>query len=71
MSDSAETEYLDIPEMDHDGWADYVEAQGWTDGLPLVPPTEASVARMMDGARGDNEPFPAITPRLLIPTLND
>ncbi len=69
MSDSAETEYLDLPEMDPDGWADYVEAQGWTDGLPLVPPTEASVARMMDGARGDNEPFPAITPRLLIPTL--
>ena len=69
MSDTAEAEVLDIPEMDPDAWADFVEAQGWTDGLPLVPPTEASVARMMDGARGDNEPFAAITPRLLTPTL--
>ena len=69
MSDTAETEVLDIPEMDPDAWAEFVEARGWTDGLPLVPPVEAAVARMMDGARGDNEPFPAITPRLLIPTL--
>ena len=69
MSDTAEAELLDIPEMDPDAWADYVEAQGWTDGLPVVVPTEAAVARMVDGARGDNEPFPAITPRLLIPTL--
>lgn len=69
MSDTAEAEVLDIPEMDPDAWAEYVEARGWSDGLPLVVPTEESVARMMDGARGDNEPFPAITPRLLVPTL--
>ena len=60
MSDA---EILDIPDMDPDSWAEYVEAQGWTDGLPLVPPTEAAVTRMVDGARGDNEPFTAITPR--------
>lgn len=70
MSDTADTEFLDIPEMDEDTWADYVEAQGWTDGLPAVVPTEPAVARMMEGARGDNEPFPAITPRQLIPTLH-
>lgn len=69
MSDPSEAEILDLPDMDPDAWADYVEAQGWTDGLPLVPPTEDAVARMMDGARGDNEPIPAITPRLLTPTL--
>jgi hypothetical protein len=69
MSDTAEAEILEIPEMDADAWADYVEAQGWTDGLPLVVPSEDAVARMMDGARGDNEPFPAITPRQVIPTL--
>ena len=69
MSDTAEAEVLEIPEMDHDTWADYVEAQGWTDGLPLVPPTEDAVQRMMDGARGDNEPFPPVTPRLIVPTL--
>ena len=69
MSDTAEAEILDLPDMDPDSWAEYVEAQGWTDGLPLVPPTEDAVTRMMDGARGDNEPFPAITPRQIIPTL--
>ena len=69
MSDTAEAEFLDIPEMDEDAWADYVEAQGWTDGLPLVVPSEPAVARMMDGARGDNEPFAAITPRQMVPTL--
>ena len=66
MSDA---EVLEIPDMDPDAWADYVEQQGWTDGLPLVPPTEAAVARMVDGARGDNEPVPAITPRLMKPTM--
>jgi hypothetical protein len=69
MSDPAESELLDLPDMDPDTWAEYVEAQGWTDGLPLVPPTEDAVARMVAGARGDNEPFPAITPRQIIPTL--
>ena len=69
MSDTADAEFLDIPDMDPDAWADYVEAQGWTDGLPVVVPSEDAVTRMMDGARGDNEPFAAITPRLLVPTL--
>ena len=69
MSDAAEAEILDIPDMDPDAWAEYAEQQGWTDGLPLVPPIEAAVARMMDGARGDNEAVPAITPRLVTPTL--
>jgi hypothetical protein len=27
----------------------YVEAQGWGDGLPVVPPTEARVQAMLDG----------------------
>jgi hypothetical protein len=68
MSDTEDAEVIDLPEMDADAWAEYVEAQGWTDGLPLVVPTEEAVARMMDGARGDNKPFPAITPRQLVPT---
>jgi hypothetical protein len=69
MSATTTAEVLDIPDMSPDAWADYVEAEGWTDGLPLVPPTEERVARMIDGARGDNEPFPAITPRRVVPTL--
>jgi hypothetical protein len=68
MSATDDAEVLDLPEMDADAWAEYVEAQGWTDGLPLVVPTEDAVARMMDGARGDNKPFPTITPRQLVPT---
>src|SRR3989454_9446649 len=28
-------------------------AQGWTDGLPVVPPTADRVARMLEGARLD------------------
>src|SRR5262245_1917013 len=27
----------------------HFRAQGWTDGLPIVPPTEARVARMLEG----------------------
>ena len=69
MSATTTAEVLDVPAMDPDAWAEYVEAQGWTDGLPLVPPTEDAVARMMDGARGDNEPFPPITPRQVVPTV--
>jgi hypothetical protein len=69
MSDAAEDEVLDIGELDPEAWADYAEEQGWSDGLPLVPPTEPAVARMLEACRGDNEPFPPITPRQVVPTL--
>lgn len=69
MSSSAETEILDIEELDQEAWQDYAEAQGWTDGMPVVMPTEASVARMAAAARGDNEPFPPISPRQVLPTM--
>lgn len=69
MSDAAEDEVLDIGELDPEAWADYAEEQGWSDGLPLVPPTEAAVARMLEACRGDNEPFPPVTPRQVVPTL--
>ena len=29
---------------------DYFEAQGWTDGLPVVPPTPDLVAAMVDAS---------------------
>ncbi len=69
MSDSADTEVLEIADLDPEAWQDYAEEQGWSDGLPLVMPTEASVARMVAGARGDNESFPPISPRQVVPTL--
>ena len=43
--------------------------QGWSDGFPLVMPTEDVVGRFVELVRGDNEPLPPITPRLVIPTL--
>jgi hypothetical protein len=34
----------------HDRPIDYCYAQGWTDGRPVVPPTEARVQAMLTGA---------------------
>ncbi len=39
-------------ELDH--WDDEMEAcfsHGWTDGLPVTPPTDARIARMLEGTR--------------------
>lgn len=36
----------DIP-ADHAGADRYIEALGWTDGLPVIPPTETLVAEML------------------------
>ncbi len=36
----------------YDAINDYFYAQGWTDGLPIVPPTEARVAAMLAGMPG-------------------
>ena len=30
---------------------DYFYTRGWTDGLPIVPPTEARVSAMLAGMR--------------------
>ena len=41
-----------MPDADHDP-AELLEAyfeRGWTDGLPIVPPTEKSIAQMLAGA---------------------
>jgi hypothetical protein len=65
----SESEVLEIGDLDHEAWQDYADQQGWTDGLPVVMPTEASVARMLAAAHGDNEPFPPISPRQVLPTL--
>lgn len=69
MSDTTERELIEIGDLDPDAWADYAAEQGWSDGLPLVPPTEAAVARCVEACRGDNEPFAPISPRQVVPTL--
>ena len=44
--EAADSEVLDLGELDSEAWAEYAAEQGWSDGLPLVPPTEAAVARL-------------------------
>jgi len=41
--------------------------RGWTDGLPVVPPTEARVLRMLDGTRRAPEEVVAVVPPDLVP----
>ncbi|MSO75809.1 MAG: hypothetical protein EXQ87_02700 [Alphaproteobacteria bacterium] len=69
MSDIEATEIIDVGDLDGEAWTDYAIAQGWSDGMPLAVPSEAAVERFTAIARGDNEPFPPISPSRLIPTL--
>ena len=66
MSDE---ESLEIGDLDPADWNDFAIEQGWSDGLPLVMPTEAAVERFVDICHGDNESFPPMSPRRLVPTL--
>jgi hypothetical protein len=69
MKDISESEIIDIGDLGSEEWTDYAITQGWSDGMPLQLPTEAAVERFVAVARGDNEPFPPISPRQVIPTL--
>jgi len=49
---------------------DEIEAmheRGWTDGLPVVPPTERRVHAMLDGTRRDPQDLVAVVPPDLVP----
>ena len=63
------SEVLDVADVDHDSWNDFADAQGWTDGLPVVPPGEALVELFLETCRGDEEAFGTLSPRPLSPTL--
>jgi hypothetical protein len=57
------SERFDIPD---DLWAaqDFFEQKGWSDGLPIVPPTEARVAAMLAATRRDaHEVIGSVPPR--------
>jgi hypothetical protein len=41
--------------------------RGWTDGLPVVPPTPERVLRMLDGTRRDPQEVVAVVPPNLVP----
>ena len=69
MTDLTESEVVEVGDLDPDQWNDYAVEQGWSDGLPLMLPTEEKVERMIEACRGDNEPFVPMSPRRVIPTL--
>ncbi|HJQ60694.1 MAG TPA: UGSC family (seleno)protein, partial [Vineibacter sp.] len=69
MKDTAEIELLDIPDLDAEAWNEFALEQGWGDGMPLALPTEAAVAKFVAVCRGDNQPFAAVSPRQVVPTL--
>lgn len=69
MPIDTEAETLEVGELDSEAWNEFAIAQGWSDGMPLAVPTEAAVAKFVAVARGDNQPFPPISPRAVIPTL--
>ena len=69
MTDNADAEVIDLAELSTEDWNEYAIAQGWSDGLPLLMPTEAAVARFTASVRADNETFAPISPRQVVPTL--
>lgn len=69
MTDKAETETIDVGELSPDEWNEMAIREGWSDGLPLVMPTEAAVERFVKAVRADNETFAPISPRQVVPTI--
>ena len=68
-TEAPEEALLEIGDMDSEAWNEFADAQGWSDGLPLVMPVQDTVQRMLDAYRGDNEPFVPVSPRQVVPTL--
>ena len=65
-----DTETIDIADLAPDQFNELAIEQGWSDGLPLIPPTEAAVARFVAAAgRVDNATYQPISPRQVVPTL--
>ena len=52
VSDGLEQQVLDVEGLDVEAWNEYAEAQGWSDGLPLMVPTEAAVNDRLLGEAG-------------------
>jgi hypothetical protein len=69
MTDNTDSEIVEIDDLDIEAWNEFAAAQGWSDGLPMVPPTEEKVARFTNAVKADNETFAPISPRQVVPTL--
>lgn len=68
MSEDEAEQIIDLGNAGVDEFNDHALAQGWGDGLPLVPPTEDKVAAMLAGYDGADS-FAAMPPRHVFPTL--
>lgn len=63
-------ELIELAEADQEAFDDYLEEQGWSDGLPVVVPSPARVAAMIAGAdRSADHELGAMAPRLGIATI--
>jgi hypothetical protein len=51
---------------EHEDVFEAMEARGWTDGLPVVPPTRERVLRMLEGTRRDPGEIVAVVPPDLV-----
>jgi len=69
--DADASQTIDLGDLNPEQWNEYALEQGWSDGFPLFVPTEEKVARFVELCRGDNEPFPPMSPRRVIPTLQN
>ena len=69
MTEYMDSEVIEVGDLDPAQWNDYAIDQGWSDGFPLVVPTEEAVERFVETCRGGNAPFSPMSPRWLVPTL--
>lgn len=69
MTAATDGETIDIGDVSQDEWNEYAIQQGWSDGFPLVMPTEVAVERFVAAARGGNDTFAPISPRQVVPTI--
>ncbi len=69
MTDKIEGELVEVGDIDTEAWNELAVEQGWSDGLPMIAPTEEKVARFTSSVKADNETFAPISPRQVVPTM--
>lgn len=69
MTTTTDSELIEIGDVDTEAWNEIAASNGWSDGLPMIAPTEVKVARFTSAVRADNATFAPISPRQVVPTL--
>jgi len=67
--DAAGGVYSDLPELDAADWNNYAEQQGWSDGLPTIPPIPELIEELVAMLPTDTMPLPQLPPNRRTPTL--